>query len=310
MLKRAIVTGGNGFIGSHLIGNLRKNGYDVTVVLRNEKSNADRLRNLDVHIVYCDIRQIIDLPKIVNKQTFDVFFHFAWEGVSGEARRSIDVQFENIRSTVDAVATAKALGCQRFVGAGSIMEDESLYLCGTPGKPLPSQYLYGSAKLSAHMLSKTKASELGIDFLWPKITNTYGPGEISPRFINTTLRKILNRERLEFTAGTQNYDFVYIDDVAEAFRLIAENGKNNTSYVVGSGQAKPLRRYVETLHDTIETDLELHFGDIPFQGVNLELSCFDPSNMFSDTGYRPQVNFEEGIQRTFDWIKGVQHAEI
>ena len=310
MLKRAIVTGGNGFVGSHLIGNLLRNGYEVTVVLRNEGSNTDRLRNLGVHVVYCDNNKISDLPKIVNKQTFDLFFHFAWEGTSGEARRNIDVQFENVRSNVDAVAIAKALGCQRFIGAGSIMEDESLHLCGTPGKPLPTQYLYGTAKLSAHMLSKTKASELGIDFLWPKITNAYGPGEISPRFINTTLRKILNRERLEFTSGTQNYDFVYIDDVAEAFRLIAENGKNNTSYVVGSGQAKPLRKYVEKLHDTIETDLGLHFGDIPFQGVNLELSCFDPSNLFSDTGYRPQVNFEEGIQRTFDWIKGVQHAEI
>ena len=92
--------------------------------------------------------------------------------------------------------------------------------------------------------------------------------------------------------------------------MIAENGNNNTSYVVGSGNAKPLRKYVESLHDTIETDLELHFGDIPFQGVNLELSCFDPSTLFSDTGYRPQVNFEEGIHRTFDWIKGVKHAEI
>lgn len=309
MLKRAIVTGGNGFIGSHLVKNLLKNGYEVVVVVRNLESNIDRLKNLDLRFIYCDNSNLLSISSEL-KDNFDFFFHFAWEGVSGLARKDTDVQLKNIKSTVDAVVSAKALGCHRFIGAGSIMEDESLYLCGTPGKPLPSQYLYGSAKLSAHMLSKTKASELGIDFLWPKITNTYGPGEISSRFINTTLRKILNRERLEFTAGTQNYDFVYIDDVAEAFRLIAENGKNNTSYVVGSGQAKPLRRYVETLHDTIETDLELHFGDIPFQGVNLELSCFDPSNMFSDTGYRPQVNFEEGIQRTFDWIKGVQHAEI
>ncbi len=310
MLKRAIVTGGNGFIGSHLVKNLLNNGYDVTVILRDQASNTDRLKDLGINIVYCDNKQITTLPERVENKVFDLFFHFAWEGVSGDARKDINVQFDNIRSTVDAVVSAKALGCQRFIGAGSIMEDESLYLCETAGKPLPAQYLYGSAKLSAHMLSKTKASEVGIDFLWTKITNTYGPGEISPRFINTTIRKILNAERLEFTAGTQNYDFVYIDDVAEAFRLVAENGKNNTSYVVGSGNARPLRKYVELLHDTLETNQELHFGDIPFQGVNLDLSCFDPSSLFLDTGYRPKIKFEEGIQRTFEWIRGVKNAEI
>lgn len=310
MLKRAIVTGGNGFIGSHLVKNLLKNNYLVTVILRDKFSNIERLKELSVDYAYCDNSNIINIHNILNNRKYDMFFHFAWEGVSGDARRNIEIQFKNILSTVDAVTAAKALGCQRFIGAGSIMEDESLYLCETPGKPLPSQYLYGAAKLSAHMLSKTKASEIGIDFLWAKITNTYGPGEISPRFINTTLRKIINNERLEFTAGTQNYDFVFIDDVADAFRLIAENGLNNTSYIVGSGNAKPLRKYIETIHDTLESDLELHFGDIPFQGVNLELSCFDPSSLFVDTGYRPHIEFEEGIHRTFDWIKGVQDAEI
>lgn len=310
MLKRAIVTGGNGFIGSHLVKNLLSNGYLVTVVLRNEFSNIDRLNDLNVEYVFCENSNISNLYEVLNKHEYDIFFHFAWEGVSGDARRNINIQFQNIQSTVDAVKAAKAIGCKRFIGAGSIMEDESLYLCKTPGKPMPSQYLYGSAKLSAHMLSKTKASELGIDFLWAKITNTFGPGEISPRFINTTLRKIINNERLEFTAGTQNYDFVYIDDVAEAFRLISENGMNNTSYVIGSGNAKPLRNYIETLHDTLNTHLELHFGDIPFQGVNLDLDCFDPSSLFEDTGYRPNIKFEEGIQRTYEWIKGVQNAEV
>lgn len=310
MLKRAIVTGGNGFIGSHLVKNLLSNGYLVTVVLRNEFSNIDRLNDLNVEYVFCENSNISNLCEVLKKHEYDIFFHFAWEGVSGDARRNINIQFQNIQSTVDAVTAAKTIGCKRFIGAGSIMEDESLYLCKTPGKPMPSQYLYGSAKLSAHMLSKTKASELGIDFLWAKITNTFGPGEISPRFINTTLRKIINNERLEFTAGTQNYDFVYIDDVAEAFRLISENGMNNSSYVIGSGNAKPLRNYIETLHDTLNTHLELHFGDIPFQGVNLDLDCFDPSSLFEDTGYRPNIKFEEGIQRTYEWIKGVQNAEV
>lgn len=310
MLKKALVTGGNGFVGSALVNNLIENGYEVTLVLRSERSDLKLIRTPDMEKVYCDLRSLSELPGKLAGESFDVFFHFAWEGVSGEGRKDVSVQMANIQSTIDAVMVAKALGCKRFVGAGSIMEDESLKLCDTLGKPMPIQYLYGAAKLSAHMLSKTKADEIGIDHLWPKITNTYGPGEISPRFINTTLRKILSGDRLEFTSGTQHYDFVYIDDVAEAFRLIAEKGQNNTTYVIGSGHAQPLRRFVESLYVTTEAKQPLNFGDIPFKGVNLGLEYYDAMNLFEDTGYQPKVDFTEGIRKTYDWIKGVSHAKI
>lgn len=309
-MNKAIVTGGNGFVGSALVHNLVQHNYEVTVILRAEDSDASKLRHENIKFIYCDLKSLYKLEKLCEKNTYDVFFHLAWDGVTGDRRYDTTLQMSNIQGTIDAVEVAKKLGCKRFVGAGSIMEDESLKLSESLGKPMPMQYLYGAAKLSAHLLSKTKAYDLNIDHVWPKITNTYGPGEISPRFINTTLRKINANEKLEFTSGTQNYDFVYIEDVAEAFRLIAEKGKNNTAYVIGSGHAQALRKYVENLHQTTASKQTLQFGDIPYMGVNLGLECFDASNLFEDTGYQPKVNFTEGIQRTFEWIKGVNNAKI
>lgn len=309
-MTRALVTGASGFVGTALVKNLISHGYDVTVVVRNEKSDVSRLSLPTDKIITSDLKSLKELPLKLSGERFDVFFHLAWDGVTGDGRYNTTLQLANIQSTVDAVEVAKALGCKRFVGAGSIMEDESLELSESLGKPMPMQYLYGAAKLSAHLLSKTKAHDVGIEHVWPKITNTYGPGEISPRFINTTLRKINNGEKLEFTAGTQNYDFVYIDDVAEAFRLIAEKGQNNTTYVIGSGHAQALRNYVVSLHKTTQTSLQLNFGDIPYMGVNLGLECFDASNLVEDTGFSPRVDFEEGIARTYEWIKGVRHAKV
>lgn len=305
---KAIVTGASGFIGSALVRNLVNYGYDVTVILRSVDSNQKRLPKA-VKIVYKDIRNLTELSDS-DLGFFDVFYHLAWVGVTGDGRFDTSLQMSNIQSTLDAVELAQRLGCKRFVGAGSIMEDESLFLSETVGKPMPMPYLYGAAKLSAHLLSKTKADDLKIDHVWAKITNAYGPGEYSPRFINSTLRKIAKSEKLEFTAGTQNYDFIYIDDVAEAFRCIGEKGNNNTTYVIGSGKAQALRAYVESLHKTTEAKQKLVFGDIPYRGVNLDLSRFDTKNLYEDTGFMPKVSFEEGIRRTYEWIKGDQDAKI
>ena len=308
MLKKAFITGGNGFIGSALVNNLVRNQYEVTVLLRNDQSNIGLLPVNEISLIYGEIS--VNLVNEIINRDFDVFFHLAWSGVSGDTRKDMKTQLDNVNNSITAVELASLLACKRFVGAGSIMEDESLILAQTQGKPLPTQYLYGAAKLSAHLFTKTKADELGIDHLWPKITNTFGPGEISARFINTTLRKILNDERLEFTAGTQNYDFIYIDDVANALRLVAEKGLNNKEYIIGSGKAQALRKYVESLHHTVDTKLSLNFGDIPYKGVNLSLDHFDVKPLFEDTGFMPKVSFEEGIRRTFEWIKGDQNAKI
>jgi nucleoside-diphosphate-sugar epimerase len=305
---KAIITGASGFIGSALVKNLYDHGYDVTVVLRSKDSNHDRLPR-GVKIVYEDIRNLHQLISL-ELGTFDVFYHLAWMGVSGDGRFDTSLQLLNIQSTLDAVEVAQKLGCKRFVGAGSIMEDESLFLSETVGKPMPMPYLYGAAKLSAHLLSKTKADDLRIEHVWAKITNAYGPGENSPRFINSTLRKIAKHEKLEFTAGTQNYDFIYIDDVAEAFRCMGEKGKNNSTYVIGSGKAQALRSYVESLHKSTGADQTLVFGDIPYRGVNLDLSRFDTNNLYEETGFVPKISFEEGIKRTYAWIKGEYDAKI
>lgn len=82
------------------------------------------------------------------------------------------------------------------------------------------------------------------------ITNAYGVGEFSPRFVNTTLRKIIDGEPLRFTAATQNYDFVYVSDVAKAFYLVAKNGKPFREYMIGSGDAKPLKQFILEMVDS------------------------------------------------------------
>lgn len=157
--------------------------------------------------------------------------------------------------------------------------------------------------MAAHIMCSATSSELSIEYLNGKIINTYGVGEESARLVNSAIRKCIAGISPEFTAGTQNYDFVYIDDVAHAFRLIGENGKPFTSYVIGSSYAKPLKEFLLEMKEAVAPDLPFKFGDVPFTGIDLPLSDFDCSKTEKDTGFKAQISFAEGCKRTFEWWK-------
>ena len=164
-------------------------------------------------------------------------------------------------------------------------------------------YIYGMGKHIAHCMCKSVAANIGIDLLWPMITNAYGVGELSPRFVNTTLRKIINKEPLQFTAGTQNYDFVYVSDVAKAFFLVAKNGKPFCEYMIGSGDAKPLREFIIEMVGSCGPDCTPLFGDVPFTGTNMPLSTFSIADIKADCGFEPEVSFAQGTKMTMEWLK-------
>ncbi len=301
-MKKAIVTGANGFVGSALVKELI--GRDVQVIALDREGCSGNLPENDlVRFVPCDLAEMASLKDKVADRDIDVFYHFAWVGSAGPARADTALQLQNAQWTIDSLRVAKELSCARFVAAGSIMEHETLAAAYKDGNHPGLGYIYGGGKLIAHVMSMSVAADIGIDLVWAEITNAYGVGELSPRFVNTTIRKIIHGEPLQFTAGTQNYDFVYIDDVARAFYLIGENGKSFCEYLIGSSQAKPLREFILEMKAAVAPEREFIFGDVPFTGTNLPLEKFDCSKTERDTGFRAQVSFGEGVRRTMEWLK-------
>lgn len=301
-MKKAIVTGANGFVGSHVVKELVKNGVEVVALDRDGCCEHIPFSE-KVKFIPFDLLKINDVTPVLKKIGADIYFHLAWFGMNGKTRGDPKVQLSNTAWTIDALKQASEIGCKRFVGAGSIMEYETYYAVIKQGNRPGAGYTYGAAKLAARAMCMTKAAELGIDFVWAEITNAYGVGENSPRLINSTLRKILADEPLEFTAGTQNYDFVYITDVARAFRLIGENGKPFCHYIVGSSAAKPLREFILEIKNAVAPDKNFIFGNVDFTGVDLPLDIFDCSTTENDTGFKAEIPFEAGIKLTMDWIK-------
>lgn len=306
-MKKAIVTGANGFVGSYLVKELIANKVQVISIVQNKDSNLELLPKDDNNkIIYCNLSEIENLTNLILDRDIDVFYHFAWQGSAGEARANERLQTQNALWTVDSMRVAKELGCKKFVGAGSIMEKETMAAIYTDGNEPGLGYIYGTGKLTAHCISKSIAANIGIDHIWAMITNAYGPGEVSPRFINTTLRKIINNEPLQFTAATQNYDFIYITDVAKAFYYIGLQGKAFNSYTIGSAKAKPLKEFIIELQEELAPEVSLNFGDVPFTGINMSIENFSTENLETDTEFKPIVSFKEGVRYTMKWLKEME----
>lgn len=305
-MKKAIVTGANGFVGSAVVKELLQHGYEVIAVVHN--GNRRNLPETPA-LTFCsaELNQMrgLELPM----DDYDAFYHFAWAGCAGSARADTALQLQNVQWTVDALRRAKELGCRRFVCAGSIMEHETVAAAYQQGNKPGLGYIYGSGKLVAHSMCMSVATDIGMDLVWPKITNAYGVGERSPRMVNTTIQKCIRGEAPQFTAGTQMYDFVYIDDVAKAFRMIGEKGKPFHHYLIGSSTARPLREFLKEMQRATVPGLPFQFGNIPFTGVDMSLSQFDCSETERDTGFRAEISFGAGCKKTFDWWKQILEEE-
>ena len=307
-MKTAIVTGANGFVGGAVTKELLANGYKVYALDR-DGCNNNLPSNEKCVFVPCDWADMASLTEKIPADEAEIMYHFAWVGSAGPMRADTKMQLQNAQWTVESMQVAKQLGCKRFVCAGSIMEHETIAAAYTQGNKPGLGYIYGSGKLVAHTMCMSVAANIGIDLIWPEITNAYGVGEKSPRMVNTAIQKCIRGEAPQFTAGTQNYDFVYIDDVARAFRLIGENGKPFHEYLIGSSTARPLKEFLLEMKGAIAPDLDFIFGDIPFTGIDLPLAKFDCSETERDTGFRAQISFAEGCKRTCEWWKSVLSEE-
>lgn len=303
-MRRVIVTGANGFVGSVLTKELSKRGIETLAVVRNAASDIESIQGLpNVKIVYCELNNISNLPQKILDRGVDTFFHFAWSGTSGDSRGDINRQLANVKAACEAVTVAKSLGCNTFVNACSIMEYEAMQYVPMDSSAPGIGTIYAAAKQSADFMSKILAVKLGITYKAVIISNIYGPGEKSARFVNTILKKMIKNEPIQLTDGTQLYDFIYIDDAVEAILKVAE-GKSiyNESVYIGNSEQRPLREFVLKMKETINSKSKLCFGAVKYNGALLTYREFNVKKLEKKLKFHPKVSFYSGIQNTKKWI--------
>lgn len=302
----AVVTGPTGTIGHALCRRLLAEGCTVYAVTHPGSKRADALpRDEHLHVLFCDAADYTALPEQL-AEPVDAFFHLAWAQTIGAGRNDMPAQIANIACTVAAVRAAAQMGCCVFVGAGSQAEYGRVEGLLRPDTPTRPENGYGMAKLCAGQMSRLECERLGLDHVWPRVLSVYGPYDGPSTMISSAIRTLLAGGCPALTEGIQQWDYLYADDAAEAFWRMAVHGRSGAVYPLGSGQALPLRRYMEQLRDAIDPSLPLGLGQIPYGPRQVMHLQADLSALRQDTGFEPRTAFADGIRKTIEWIRKEQ----
>ena len=299
----AILTGATGTIGIALTSYLLKENNKVLAIVR-DKAKLDKLfkNNKNLNIVECDLENIENIK--VETKNYDVFYHLAWTGTRGEQRDDLKLQDQNVNYTLKALLKAKEFGCDKFIGIGSQAEYGRVNGIIKPNTKTNPETVYGIAKLNAGNITRNIANKIEIKHIWARIFSVYGLYDNKNTMIMSSIIEMIeNNKAPKYTKAEQLWDYIYTQDVAKALYLIGINGKNNEIYCIGSGKVKPLHEYINIIKNEINPEITIKFGDIPYSKKQVMYLCADITSLKKDTGFKPEISFEEGIRRTIKWYK-------
>jgi len=297
-MQKIVITGATGMIGSALARCALEHDNDVLCIIRKDTSRLDNLPKSErLKIVYADISEYLQLNIL---GSYDVFYHLAWGKTFGASRDDVNVQVANIQYTMDAVRLAKRLGCKKFIGAGSQAEYGIVTEPLKPETSVNPESGYGIAKYAAGRLSRLLCGQLDLQFNWVRILSVFGPLDGAHTLIMFAINELRAGRSPEFTKCEQIWDYLYCDDAARAFLAIGENGVDGKTYPLGSGDRKRLSEYLEVIREIIAPGIVLQFGRKEYYPHQPMYLCADISELTKDTGWKPEVSFDEGIKRIID----------
>ena len=302
---KALVTGGAGFIGSHLVDGLLDDGYDVAVV---DNLSSGQLRNVNhratfYHAELNDVR----LNQIVQRERPEFVFHLAAQ--SSVRKSAIDPVADadaNVMGTIRLIAAAASEGVEKFIFSstgGAIYGDPETIPCDedTPVNPLTP---YALSKYVGEQYLELFNETYGLDYTILRYANVYGPGqnpdgEAGVIAIFTGMMLSERRPHI-YGDGLQERDFVYVSDVVQA-NLAAINKGHGRTYNIGTGEQVSVARIYEMLQEFTEFDQEPDYR--PGRTGEVLNIALDSTRAEKELKWAPEVSLEDGLRRSVEYVK-------
>lgn len=280
----AIVTGSRGFVGSALCGELRAQGVEV----------------YGVDVDGWDCEPPAETPGAV-------FFHLAWVGKAGPLRADWRVQLKNVEMALEYYEKAKAMGCRRFVCAGTI--GEKMLTLPECAKLRSQNRFYVNSKHYLHAMLEN-VDQGSCKVVWAMLGNMYGAGAAGGSILDYALQKLLKGEFAKFGPGEQPYDFVNVGDAIRALAAIGlGTDVTSSEFYVGSGDPRPLKDYLRRVGEIAGRPDLVGIGALPDDGTRFRPEWFSIDRLTSETGFSPSVGFDEGIRANIEYLCGTTGAD-
>ena len=305
--KKILITGGAGFVGSHIAERLYENNEIVLLdnFLSGFKQNVTHLlKSKNVKLVEGDTRDKEIAKKIGND--FDIIFHEAAQINPAKAVNEPDFDFDiNVNGGFNILNFARLIDVKKFLFASTNVYFNPKYIPMDENHPIQLVSPYAAAKFAVEAYCMCFFEAYGLNTVRLRYTNIYGEGQRSEKsesgVIPIFIKKILNNENpIIFGDGKQTRDFVHVTDVVNANLLAAESNKTDGEvYNIGYGKEISVLDLAKILIKFSGENLEPVFG--PVRAADFKRCVPDISKAFKAFGYKPNVELEGGLKKTFEW---------
>jgi len=308
----ALVTGAYGMLGSWLVKALLDRGDEVVVLRRDDvQRSALIIEGTEARcaVVHGDITDALVVDRAIGEYEVDAVFHLAAQTIVGTANRSPLSTFEsNIRGTWVLLEACREHGVARTVVAASDKAygptDQLPY---TEEHPLQPLYPYDVSKACTDLIARSYWHTYELPVAVTRFANIYGGGDLNPsRLIPEAVAAVLEgRAPVIRSDGSPERDFLYVEDAAAAYLAIADAlpGAGGEAFNAGGDTPHSVLEVVSLLCRVAGSDVEPDVRGAGTPHGEIDRQFVDSTKLRERTGWRPQVELEEGLRRTVEWYR-------
>ncbi|ACA46675.1 NAD-dependent epimerase/dehydratase family protein [Clostridium botulinum] len=316
--KKVLVTGAEGFIGSHLTERLIELGADVTALVQYNSFNNwgwidtfDKRVKDSINVVTGDVREYDGMKRIIKGQ--DVVFHLAaLIAIPYSYLSPMAYVRTNVEGTANVLEACRDYDIQKIVHTStSETYGTALYVPIDEKHPMQGQSPYSATKIGADKIAESFYRSFSMPIATIRPFNTYGPRQSARAVIPTIISQILaGKTEIKLGSLAPTRDFNYVKDTAEAFIKIAESDKTVGEVInAGSNYEISIGDTVKKIIDIIGKDVDIFCDDERIRPENSEVNRLwaDNSKIKELTEWRPQYSLDCGLKETVQWIKTNMH---
>jgi UDP-glucose 4-epimerase len=307
-----LITGAEGFIGSHLSSRLVKEGARVAALVcpGADLSRLTRVQE-EISINYIDIREFDRLKAFVDACKPRRIFHLAAITDVGRAWESVPMVSEvNLGGTINLLRALSSTDYEVLITtctAEAYGRNPAPFVEEMPLDPISP---YSFSKASATAFCRMAAASLGASIRTLRLFLVYGPGQGKERFLPQLISAAFTGRPFQMTAGEQTREYTYIDDVIEGLLVAGCSGPGQGEvYNLGSGDEITLNNLVGTVESIAGCRINRDPEILPYRAREIRRFVGDHSRINKELGWTAKVDLEEGLRRTIDWHRNLQDGE-